>query len=153
MDYAVGTTADSRMQGCGREAQRADITSDYLEGLRDAVRVDKRGFMDLVITKIRYTGQLLRELADQAQLHVARVGMIVNYLDVVLPCLCQTLRCIDVYYHDSSISREMRWRRMCHQMSQEAGGMTLPERFDLYMQFLAQLASLLVRCVSAEFNM
>jgi len=71
----------------------------------------------------------------------------VDYLNVILPCLCRTLRDIMEYYEDRTRDREHRWRAMYHNMSNELPGTTLPARFLMYNQFLELLNFMLMRYV------
>jgi hypothetical protein len=95
---------------------------------------------------------LLRDLADRSQVHIARVPVVLDYLNIVLPCLSKTLRDIQTYIDDKTLSRETRWRKMYSKMTEEAGGLPLAQRFGLYNQFLIMLKYLLTRCetVTAE---
>lgn len=70
--------------------------------------------------------------------------MVANHLNVVLPCLSKSLRDIASYYDDKTVTRELRWRKMYHEMKKEAD-MELLQRFRLYNAFLALLVVLLAR--------
>ena len=49
------------------------------------------------------------------------------------------------YYEDRTLTREIRWRKMYNKMTEEAGGIPLPQRFVLYNDFLVMLWYLLNR--------
>jgi hypothetical protein len=66
-------------------------------------------------------------------------------LEVLLPCLGRTLKDIVTYYEDKTLSREIRWRKMYNKMTEEAGGLPLPQRFVLYNHFLTLLKQLLTK--------
>lgn len=95
--------------------------------------------------EIRRSSQLLRELADHSRMHGSRAVMVVNHLNVILPCLSRTLRDITSHYEDKAVSRETRWRKMYHDMLKEAGGLSLPQRFMMYNHFLTLLLFLLIQ--------
>lgn len=99
--------------------------------------------MILIIEEIWQSGRLLRELADRGHVHVSRVPAVANHLNVVLPCLSKSLRDIAAYYDDKTVTRELRWRKMFHEMKKEADGVELPQRFQLYNRFLSLLVGLL----------
>ena len=73
------------------------------------------------------------------------LGGIGGFRTYMLACLCRSLRDITGFYEDRSISREVRWRKMYHSMTAEAGGLPLPQRFMMYNDFLAQLVYMLTR--------
>lgn len=148
MDFAtmptlpVGTHA---LQGCCREAERAELTALSLDGLRMVLPESFHGHMILVSEEIKNGSLLLRDLADRSQVHIARVPVVLDYLNVVLPCLSKSLEDIQSYIDDKTVSREIRWRKMYNQMTEEAGGLPLPQRFVLYNHYLAMLKYLLTR--------
>src|SRR5436190_1093482 len=133
------------LQGCCREAERADLVAAGLEQLRTALEEVYHGHLIALTEEIRGSSTLLRDLADRSQVHIARVPIVLNYLNVVLPCLCRSLRDITTHYEDKTLSREIRWRKMYHKMTEEAGGLPLPQRFVLYNHFLSLLKLLLTR--------
>jgi hypothetical protein len=148
MDYI--TNADAPIEthlllGCCREAERADLVALGLDQLRQMIPESFHGHMIALAEEIRCSSKLLRDLADRSQVHIARVPIVINYLNVVLPCLCRTLRDVTAYYEDKTLSREIRWRKMYNKMTEEAGGLPLPQRFVLYNHFLSLLRHLLTR--------
>jgi hypothetical protein len=133
------------LQGCCREAERADLVAVGLDQLRSALPEAFHGHLVGLTEEIRGSSRLLRDLADRSQVHMARIPIVLNYLNVVLPCLCRSLRDITTHYEDKTLSREIRWRKMYHKMTEEAGGLPLPQRFVLYNHFLSLLKLLLTR--------
>ena len=133
------------LQGCCREAERADLVSAGLDQLRVAIPESFHGHMIAVTEEIRTSARLLRDLADRSQVHISRVPVVLDYLSIVLPCLCRTLRDMTSFYEDKALSREIRWRKMYHKMTEEADGLQLPHRFVLYNHFLSLLKQLLTR--------
>jgi hypothetical protein len=77
--------------------------------------------------------------------HITRVPVVLDYLNVVLPCLSRSLRDIQTHIDDKTLSREIRWRKLYNKMTEEAGGLPLPQRFVLYNHFLTMLKYLLTR--------
>lgn len=91
------------------------------------------------------SSQMLRELAGHSGKHKSRTPIVGNHLNLLLPCMSKTLRDITDYYNDKTISRELRWRKMYHEMMKEAGGISVPQRFILYNHFLRLLLCLLTK--------
>lgn len=135
------------LSGCCLEAERADVVAFHLEGLRNALLEPAHPHLSVTIEEIRTSAQLLRELADNSQVHFTRVPVVLDYLNIILPCLSRSLRDITAHYEDTSLSKENRWRKMYHKMTEEAGGLLLPQRFLLYNHFLTLLRELLTRSV------
>ncbi|KAH8889487.1 hypothetical protein GQ53DRAFT_216495 [Thozetella sp. PMI_491] len=140
------------LQGCCREAERADLVAVGLDQLRLALPESFHVHMLAVIEEMRTSARLLRDLADRSQVHISRVPIVLDYLAVVLPCLCRTLRDITVHYEDKTLTREVRWRKMYHKMTEEADGLPLPHRFVLYNHFLSLLKLLLTRSPNFDLN-
>ncbi|KAK0737718.1 hypothetical protein B0T21DRAFT_286197 [Apiosordaria backusii] len=140
------------LRGCCREADRCEIVAIGLDQLRLALPESFHGHLIALAGEIRSSSRLLRDLADRSQVHFARVPIVANYLNVVLPCLSRTLKDIIGYYEEKTISREMRWRKMYNKMTEEASGLALPQRFVLYNHFLSLLKQLLTRSPSFELN-
>jgi hypothetical protein len=131
--------------GCCREADRANVVSRGLDQLRAVLPESFHGHLIALAEEIRVSGRLLRSLADCSQMHMGRVPFMTNYLGVLLPCLSRSLDDIIRYYEDKTVSREIRWRKMYTKMTEEAGGLPLPQRFVLYNHFLMLLKLLLTR--------
>ncbi|KAL2122603.1 hypothetical protein VTJ04DRAFT_3058 [Mycothermus thermophilus] len=138
--------------GCCREADEAELVSMSLDQLRMVLPESYHGHLIALIEEIRSSSRLLRSLADRSQMHMTRVPFLTNYLNVVLPCLSKSLKDIRGYYEDKTVSREMRWRRMYNKMTDEAGGLPLPQRFVLYNHFLMLLKLLLIRSPNFDLN-
>lgn len=140
------------LQGCIREAERADLVAVGLDQLRAALPEAFHGHVVALAEEIRSSSRQLRDLSDRSQVHTPRIPIVLNYLNVVLPCLCRSLRDITTFYEDKTLSREIRWRKMYHKMTEEAGGLPLPQRFVLYNHFLSLLKQLLTRSPSFDLN-
>ncbi|KAI3397485.1 hypothetical protein diail_10697 [Diaporthe ilicicola] len=146
-DFLVGAPMPPQSQllhGCFLEADRADRVAQGVDALRGALAQSFHGHMIPIIEEIRQSGRILRELADRGHVHVSRVPTVANYLNVVLPCLSKSLRDITGYYDDKTVTRELRWRKMYHEMKKEAD-IELLQRFLLYNRFLSLLVLLLTR--------
>lgn len=133
------------LQGCCLEAQRADNVWLHLEGLHQALAGSSHPHLVTTIEEVRNSSRTLRELADLSQVHQDRVPVVLNHLNIVLPCLSRSLRDITAHYEDRSLSKQNRWRKMYHQMLAEASGLRLPERFLVYNHFLNSLRELMTR--------
>lgn len=170
-DFLVGAPMPPQSQllhGCFLEADRADRVAQGMlsqkktinfrnkgnkdtdkdlgiDGLRQSLAHSLHGPMILLAEEVWKSGRVLRELADRGHVHVSRATAVVNHLNVVLPGLSKSLRDITGYYDDKTITRELRWRKMYHEMKKEADGMELVPRFQLYNRFLSLLVGMLVR--------
>jgi hypothetical protein len=131
--------------GCCREADQADVVARGLEQLRAALSESFHSHLIALTEEIRGSSRSLRGLADRSQMHLTRVPLMTSYLNVVLPCISRSLKDIKDYYEDKTLSREIRWRKMYNKMTEEAGGLPLPQRFVLYNHFLSMLKQLLIR--------
>lgn len=140
------------LQGCCLEAERADRVAVQLLGLRNALGEGTHTHLLLTMEEVSISGQLLRELAEDSKVHFSRVPVVLDYLEILLPCLSRSLRDITTYYEDRTLTKENRWRKMYHSMTQEAGGLSLPQRFILYNRFLSLLRELLLRSPNFDFN-
>lgn len=140
------------LQGCCLEAERADRVTVQLLGLRNALGEGTHTHLLMTMEEVSISGQLLRELAEYSKVHFSRVPVVLDYLEILLPCLSRSLRDITTYYEDRTLTKENRWRKMYHSMTQEAGGLSLPQRFILYNRFLSLLRELLLRSPNFDFN-
>lgn len=132
---------------CYREADQADIVAMGLDQLRAALSESFHGYLIALAGEIRDSSRLLRSLVDCAHVYITRVPFMTNYLSILLPCLSRTLKDIVMYYEEKTLSREIRWRKMYNKMTEEAGGLPLPQRFVLFNHFLSLLKQLLTRYV------
>ncbi|KAK3956351.1 hypothetical protein QBC32DRAFT_330990 [Pseudoneurospora amorphoporcata] len=139
-------------QSCCHEADRAAIVAVALDQLREALPESFHGHLIALAGGIRDSSRRLRDLASHSQSHTERVPLVLNYLNIILPCLCRTLNDIISYYEDRTLTREIRWRKMYNKMTEEAGGVPLPQRFVLYNDFLVILGYLLNRSPSFDPN-
>ncbi|KAL8414666.1 hypothetical protein RB594_005759 [Gaeumannomyces avenae] len=139
------------VDGCCIEARRAEMTAIGLDGLREAIADKYHPVMRILTDEIRTTCRLLRELTDRIQVHIDRLPVVLNYLNVFLGCLARSLLDIAKFYDNKTISRETRWRKMYHDMSAE-GGIPLPQRFLMYNHFLSLLVQLITRSPHFDIN-
>ena len=130
---------------CYHEADNADLVAINLDGLRLVLAEALHGHMLAVSEEVRASGRLLRDIAGCSQAHPDRAPIALNYLDIILPCLVRSLKDMASYYEDKTLPREIRWRKMYNNMTEEAGGLQLPQRFMLYNHFLTLLKQLLIR--------
>lgn len=154
MDHTnVGIPCEMQLfQSCCREAERAAIVAMALDQLREALPESFHSHLIALAGGVRDSSRRLRDLANHPQPHVERVPLVLNYLDILLPCLSHTLNDIMSYYEDRTLTREHRWRKMYNKMTEEAGGIPLPQRFVLYNNFLVMLGYLLDRSPSFDPN-
>lgn len=147
MDHAnIGIPPQTQLfQSCCHEAERAAIVAAALDQLREALPESFHGHLIALAGGIRDSSRRLRDLANHSPSHIERIPLVLSYLDIILPCLCRTLNDIMGYYEDRTLTREIRWRKMYNQMTEEAGGVPLPQRFLLYNNFLGMLGYLLNR--------
>ncbi|CAN8099037.1 unnamed protein product [Discula destructiva] len=133
------------IQGCWLEAERADRVAEGLDGLRTAINQSFHGYMIGVTDVIRQSAVHLRNLAAGSHTTRSRMPIVESHLNIILTCISRTLRDITTHYEDKTVSREIRWRKMYHDMLKEAGGLSLPQRFLMYNRFLTLLYYLLMR--------
>ncbi|KAF6836609.1 hypothetical protein CPLU01_03644 [Colletotrichum plurivorum] len=152
MEHSLQKIDYRLLQGCCLEAERADLVSVNLEGLRQALPDSFGGHLAALVEEMRSSARALRDLADLSQMHFGRVPILLNYLNIVLPCLSRTLRDIINFYENRALTKEMRWRKMYHTMTSEARGLPLPQRFMLYNHFLNSLKQLLTRSPNFDLN-
>ncbi|PNY23355.1 Uncharacterized protein TCAP_06694 [Tolypocladium capitatum] len=141
------------LRGCCLEAERSDVVGYQLEGWSNALNEFSNPHLTAVISEIKTGSRILRELADLSQVHKDRVPLILNPLNIVLPCLSRSLRDITAHYEDRTRQKLNRWRHMYHTMTNEAGGLSLPGRFMAYNQYLSSLRDLLIRSPNFDLNM
>lgn len=149
---AVQQLGPQLLNGCCHEADRADIVGFNLQGLRNSLPTSFHPHINGIIEEIHSTSRLLRDLSEQAQIHISQLTAVFDYLNVILPCLCRTLRDIMTFIEDKSMNREHRWRAMYHKLGNELPGTTLPARFIMYNQFLRLLQDLLTRSPNFDLN-
>lgn len=133
--------------GCALEAQRADTVALQLEGLGNSLTESSIGHLAIIVEEIHWIAAFLRELADYSQIHQDRIPIVLNHLNVVLPCISRTLRDIQGYIENKSMTKRNRWRTMYHEMKEEADGIELAQRFSIYKYFLTSLRDVLIRFV------
>ncbi|KAH8650150.1 hypothetical protein BX600DRAFT_107023 [Xylariales sp. PMI_506] len=148
----VKSVGPSLLGGCCYEAERAERIAHRLEGLRDSLHPKYQAHLDELIREIYSTCRNLRDLTDQSQVHIARVPNVLDYLNIVLPCMCRTLSNMLTFYEDRSRTKEYRWREMWHALSNELPGTTLPARFVMYNQYLRLVLLLLIKSPNFDLN-
>ncbi|KAL6897542.1 hypothetical protein GGI43DRAFT_96601 [Trichoderma evansii] len=149
-EKAAEKRAAHLLQGCCLEAERSDRIWPQLEGLFNALPEANRQQLRPLIDEIRSTGLLLREVADLSQVHQDRVPLVLDPLNTVLPCLSRSLRDVVTHYENRKLTKENRWRTMFHEMTNEAGGIQLPQQFLVYNYYLTTIRNLLSR--SSNFD-
>ncbi|UNI14674.1 hypothetical protein JDV02_001278 [Purpureocillium takamizusanense] len=152
---ALATQVDAHLlRGCCVEAERSDAVALQLEGMRAALNEPSNPHLTALMEEIRTGSRALRELADLSQIHQDRVPLVLNPLNILLPCLQKSLMDITAHYEDRTKSKVNRWRNMYHTMTNEAGGLwSLPHRFMAYNQYLGSLRDLLTRSPNFDLNM
>lgn len=152
MDYTEPLDAGRLLHGCHQEAERSRVVAFNLEGLRNSLAENYHAHINALAEEVRNTSNILRDIVDRSNHFVSRVCLILDYLNVGLPCLSRSLRDITTFYEDRSIPKEMRWRKMYHKMTSEAEGLPLPQRFSLYNHYLTVLLQLLTRDFNFDLN-
>lgn len=89
--------------------------------------------------------RLFREISDLAIVHRGRQDVVFGWLDVVLPCMRQTMKDIKWKLAEMEKTWKRRWQEIDADMVVEAGGTTLRGRFEAYGLVLVQIARLLSR--------
>lgn len=150
--YGMSDTgsAGQILGSCCQEAMGADFVASCLDNLCSTLPDQMRPHIIASSDGLRMCGRLLRDIVGHSNIHYTRVPLALDYLDMLLPCLHRTIGDIRKYYDDSSLSKDIRWRTMYHKMTDEAGGIPLPQRFALFNQYLVLLDQMLIRYVHFE---
>ncbi|EHK16854.1 uncharacterized protein TRIVIDRAFT_163085 [Trichoderma virens Gv29-8] len=141
------------LKGCCLEAERSDSVWLRLEGLFLAIPEPNRRHLRPLIDEIKTSSLILRELADLSQVHQDRVPLVLDPLNTILPCMSRSLRDITTHYENRKLTKVNRWRTMYHEMTNEAGGIQLPQRFVVYNHYLSAIRDLLSRSPNFDLNM
>lgn len=140
------------LSGCLLEADRCDLVWVHLRGLLSLIPGSDYPFLAALVDEIRNSSGFLRELADLSRVHHDRVPVVLNHLNIVLPCLSRTLRDIRGRYEDPKLSRVKRWQHMHVEMAEEVGGVCLHTRFQVYNACMVCLRDLLTRSPNFDLN-
>lgn len=140
------------LQVCLLGAEKAGVVAYHMDALRMALSGTPQPHLTVTTEEIKISSQLLRELAYCGQSHIPQVPVVLEYLEIILPCLLRSLRDIASHYEDKTRTKENRWRKMYHSMTEEVGGLPLQQRFILYNHFLALLRDLLTRSTHFDFS-
>ncbi|OAA53790.1 hypothetical protein SPI_09235 [Niveomyces insectorum RCEF 264] len=138
--------------GCFQEAMSADLVAGCLENLRGFLAEPLHPHLNALIDEIRKCSRVLRQIVEETRTHHSRTPVLLDYLDMLLPCFRRSLADIKGYYENKSMTKELRWRTMYHKMTEEASGLHLPQRFALYHQFLVLLEQMLTRSPNFDMN-
>ena len=131
--------------GCYSEAMAANMVAGCVDNLRSFLAEPLHPLMMALSDEMRKCGTVFLRLLEQTRTHPSRVPVLLDYLDMLLPCFQKSVNDIRTYYEDKTKTKEIRWRTMYHKMTDEAGGMQLPQRFTLYHQFLLLMSHMLIR--------
>lgn len=132
--------------GVWQEAARCDKVAGLLTVLRDDLPEEYFEAITAVLREVESTSRLLRDFHDLYPIYKSRssAAYLAYYLQVLLPCLCKTLRDMVVYLDNPELNNRQRWSLLLSRLDEQAG-YTLAERFILYLDFLVQLIRLLSR--------
>ena len=137
---------------CRIEGEKCFLVSYQLDGLSQSIPPAHCAHLIATAEEARRAGEKMRTLADASYRHYQRLDLVINYLNLVLHSIKKTLDDITSHYNDTAKSRDMRWRTMYHSMTQEAGGLALPQRFILYNAYLEGLLQLLLKDIHYDDN-
>ncbi|CAK7210508.1 hypothetical protein SCUCBS95973_000807 [Sporothrix curviconia] len=137
--------------GCYNEAMMANMVAGGLDNLRNSLAEPLKPHLAALSEEMRKCATVLVRILEQTRSHPGRVPVLLDYLDMVLPCFQKSILDIRGHYEDKTKTREIRWRTMYHKMSEE-GEMPLPQRFTLFHQFFLLLGQLLIRSPSFDMN-
>jgi hypothetical protein len=138
------------LQGCWREAQRADKVADGLLRIRTQLDLEFYDQISAVLREVESTSRLLRDLHDLFPIYRTRLPIIVYYLNVILPSLQRTMKEMTFYLEHENLPARAQWTLMSDRLNQQ-GGMTMAARFVMYVELLVQLVRLLSRCGKHSF--
>ena len=131
--------------GVWREAARADKVAAHLSRIRHDLSEEYFERITAVLREVESSSRLLRDFHDLFPIYRSRVPIVLYYLQVILPCYCKTLRDMVIYLDNSELNPRRQWVLMNERLNDQ-GGMTLPQRFVMYIDFMVQLIRLLSRC-------
>jgi hypothetical protein len=132
------------VSGCWWEARRCDLVAAALLRIRAALSLDFYNPITDLLREVESTSRLLRDLYDLFPVYKSSVPTLIYYLNVLLPCLCKTLRDMMIYIDNDALPPLTQWALVNERLA-EQGGMSLTERFVMYIEFLVQLVRLLSR--------
>ncbi len=133
--------------GCYNESIAAHVVAGCIDNLRSFLAEPLHPHMIALADEIRKCGSVLLQLLEQSRTHPSRLPVLLDYLDLVLPCFQKSVVDIRAFYDDKTKTKEVRWRTMYHKMTAEAGGLLLPQRFTLFHQLLLLMSQMLTRWV------
>ncbi|ERT03477.1 hypothetical protein HMPREF1624_01792 [Sporothrix schenckii ATCC 58251] len=139
------------LEGCYSEAMAANMVAGCVDNLRGFLAEPLHPLMIALADEMRKCGNVFLRILEQARTHPGRVPTMLGYLDILLPSFQKSVDDIRTHYEDKTKNKEIRWRTMYHKMTDEAGGIHLPQRFSLYYQFLLLMSQMLIR--SPQFDM
>ncbi len=134
------------LQGCWREAQRADKVAMALTKIRAALNDEFFESITAVIRELESISSLLRDLYDLFPIYRARVPIMVYYLNIVLPSLAESSEQMLSNFDSSAFPARIRWERGSQKLGDQ-GGMSIAARLVMFSDFLVQLIRLLTRYV------
>jgi hypothetical protein len=144
---------------CWREAEQSDDIAAAIHLLRaQASLSEQQAPLASAKNSIQTSSRLLRELSDLLLIHRSRSPLVSDYLVLLLPCIAQTLRDIQYYIGDGQKTFKQRWVTLENHIHTENAQLRLIRksqkddaatsvRFDVYVEFLIQLARLMSRYV------
>ena len=117
------------LQGCWLEAARCDRVAIILLRLRNDLTLVFHEHITALLREVESTSRLLRDLYDLLfSIYRNRVGIVIYYLNVILPCLSRTLRDMMIYIDNGQLSFTAQWTLMNERLGDQ-GGMPLVHRF------------------------
>lgn len=130
---------------CWLEANRADDIAAALYRIQQEVDVLLVNDVADVITEIRLSSRILRDLYDLFPIYNERVEFLLDHLSTILPCFRRTLQ--DILNHIGKYP-EFSFNRIWVEIDEDLrrqGDVSLVDRFKIYNNFLIQLVRLLSR--------
>jgi hypothetical protein len=135
----------AELLACWREAERAFDIAAALHQIKNEVDILLVNEVAEVTRQIWLASKLLRDLFDLFPFYSERGHFLLDYLNIILPCLRRTLQ--DIRYHIGNYptnSFERIWIDLDEDLQRQSD-VSLRERFTLYNNFLVQLVQLLSR--------
>lgn len=130
---------------CWQEAGRADaIAAAFCQISTDQDMQAFGGEVVDITREVQMSSSLLRDLCDLFLIYRIRAPSIRESLAILLPCFGRTLNDIQYYLGDRKLLFSARWLNLCRALTAEAG-MSLPERFRMYNDYIVQMIRFLSR--------
>lgn len=131
---------------CYNNAMMANMVVGGLDNLCNSLAPPLRPHLVVLSGAMRQCAAVLFYILEQIRAYPSSVFVPLSDLEILLSSFHKSLFDIQRYYEDMAKSRELRWRYMYHELTNECD-IPLPQRFILYHNYLLLLVQVLNRFV------